>query len=244
MASDLMLDFENHVNQHHTGMNSDNVTGDICIDQGGEWDISLFDELEDMGDADELLRALEDVTYVGEVPDLDLDIGLPLWNSDTCGYTSSSCTDADMTGDSLSPNPTLSSVSSPGSVEALSPYRLSDELLSPLSQPSPASMSPESFSSYDVPLGRKPQRRASQSRAKSSQPLKRPIQLTPKVSIQPKPVITAVPIPHSTAPLQAKTIIIQTLQSVLPGAKPPPVSIQPAPPAVHQSLLQQSTPTT
>lgn len=244
MASDLMLDFENHVNQHHIGMNSD--TGDICIDQDGEWDLSLFDELEDMGDADELLRALEDVAYVGEVPDLDLGLDLPLWNSGTCGDTSSSCTDADMSVGSLSPNPTLSSVSSPGSVEALSPCSLSDELLSPQSQtffsqsqPSPASMSPESFSSSESALGRKPQRRAGQSRVKSSLPQKRPIQLTPKVSIQPKPVITAVPIPHSAAPIQAKTFIIQPLQAVLPVAKPAPVSIQPAPPAGRPAVLPQ-----
>ncbi|KAG9351109.1 hypothetical protein JZ751_024999 [Albula glossodonta] len=236
MASDLMLDFENHVNQQHTMMNND--TGDICIDQGGEWDISLFDELEDMRDADELLRALEDV---GEVPgldlDLDLDLGLPLWNTDACGDTSSSCTDTDITMDSLSPNPTLSSVSSPGSVEALSLYSLSEEPLSPQSQsqPSPASNSSEACSSPDVPLGRKPQRRA----AKSSQPVKRPIQLTPKVSIQPKPVITTVPIAHSAAPLQAKTIIIQPLQAVLPAGKPPPVTIQPAPPAGRPVVMPQ-----
>ncbi|KAJ8387153.1 hypothetical protein AAFF_G00159650 [Aldrovandia affinis] len=227
MASDLMLDFENHLNQHHFGMNSDG--GDICIDQGGEWDSSLFDELEDMVDADELLRAMEDITNVGEVSDLDLDMGLPLWNSDTCGDTSSSCTDADMTVDSLSPNPTLSSVSSPGSAEALSPYSLSDEPLPP-----PSRLSPASCGSSDVPLGRKPHRRSSQaSRAKSSQPLKRPIRLTPKVSIQPKPVITAVPIPH------AKTILIQPLQALLPVAKPPPVTIQPAPPTGYPVMLSQ-----
>ncbi|XP_061094213.1 cyclic AMP-dependent transcription factor ATF-6 alpha [Conger conger] len=246
MASDLMFDLENHLNQHRTGMNND--TGDICIDQDGEWDISLFDELEDMGDADELLRALEDVPYVGEVLDLDLDLdlGFPPWNSEACGDTSSSCTEADMSVDSFSPNPTLSSVSSPGSVEAPSPYGLSDELLSPQSQPlspesqpSPASRSPERFISSKVTLGRKPQRRANQSRVKSSQPLKRPIQLTPKVSIQPKPVITAMPIPHSTAPLQAKTIIIQPLQAVLPGTKPPPVTIHPAPPAGRPLVLPQ-----
>ncbi|KAG7487554.1 hypothetical protein MATL_G00024730 [Megalops atlanticus] len=235
MASDLMLDFEHHFNERNTGMNSD--TGDICIDQGGEWDISLFDELEDMGDADELLRALEDVTYVGGVPDLDFDISLPPWSSDSCGDTSSSCTDADMSLDSPSPNPTISSASSPGSVEALSPCSLSDDALSPLSQPSPASLCSESSGSLDVTLEMKPPRKTPQA-TRASQPLKRPIPLTPKVSIQPKPVITAVPIP--TAPLQAKTIIIQPLQTVLPVAKPPPVTIQPAPPTGPQVMLSPS----
>lgn len=67
--------------------------------------------------------------------------------------------------------------------------------------------------------------------AKLTQPVRRPIQLSPKVSIQPKPVITAVPLAHATASLQANTIIIQPLQtSVLPVVKPAPISIQPAPP--------------
>lgn len=67
--------------------------------------------------------------------------------------------------------------------------------------------------------------------AKPAQPAKRPIHLSPTVSIQPKPVITTVPIPQVTAPLQAKTIIIQPLQTtLLPVVKPPPVTIQPAPP--------------
>lgn len=60
---------------------------------------------------------------------------------------------------------------------------------------------------------------------------RRPIQTGPKVSIQPKPMITAVPLAHAQAPIQAKTIIFQPLQTaVLPVVKPAPVNIQPAPP--------------
>lgn len=67
--------------------------------------------------------------------------------------------------------------------------------------------------------------------AKQTLPVKRPIQIGPKVSIQPKPLITAMPLTHSQAPIQAKTIIIQPLQStVLPVVKPAPINIQPAPP--------------
>lgn len=88
--------------------------------------------------------------------------------------------------------------------------------------------------------------------AKPAQPVKRPIQLGPKVSIQPKPMITAVPLAHAAAPLQAKTIIIQPLQTtVMPVVKPAPVSIQPAPPpgqrahctlcpSLHYTILHQS----
>lgn len=67
--------------------------------------------------------------------------------------------------------------------------------------------------------------------AKQTLPVKRPIQIGPKVSIQPKPLITAVPLTHAQAPIQAKTIIIQPLQTtVLPVVKPAPINIQPAPP--------------
>ncbi len=75
--------------------------------------------------------------------------------------------------------------------------------------------------------------------AKQAQPIKRPIQIGPKVSIQPKPLITALPLTHAAAPLQAKTIIIQPLQTtVLPAVKPAPVSIQPAPPPGQSSHIE------
>uniref|UniRef100_A0A673A892 BZIP domain-containing protein n=1 Tax=Sphaeramia orbicularis TaxID=375764 RepID=A0A673A892_9TELE len=171
--------------------------------------ISLFDELDNLGDADELLEALEHAGYASEGPDLDFDIDIPPWNQVD---GSSTCTDGEVSVDSLSPAHTLSSVSSPVSMEAMSPYSL------PVSH---------SFQ-HSILL------------IKTSQPVKRPIQFGPKVSIQPKPVITAVPLAHTAAPLQAKTIIIQPLQTtVLPVVKPAPVSIQPAPPGGHPILLSQ-----
>ncbi|XP_071403028.1 cyclic AMP-dependent transcription factor ATF-6 alpha [Centroberyx affinis] len=234
MSSDLTLDFENH--QHHPMM--DSYPGIISIDQDGEWDISLFDELDNLGDADELLEALENAGYATEGPDLDFDIDLPPWNGADAGST---CTDGEVSVASLSPAHTLSSIPSPASVEALSPYSLSDEALSPQSQPSPVSVCSESsgFSEAPPPAKRAP-KRTNQARAKSAQLVKRPIQLGPKVSIQPKPVITAVPLAHAAAPLQAKTIIIQPLQAtVLPVVKPSPVSIQPAPPPGRPVVLSQ-----
>lgn len=63
-------------------------------------------------------------------------------------------------------------------------------------------------------------------------PVSRPIHLSPKVSIQPKPLITALPIARAAAALQTKTIIIQPVQTtIVPVVKPAPVTIQPAPPA-------------
>uniref|UniRef100_A0A3B4H4C8 Activating transcription factor 6 n=1 Tax=Pundamilia nyererei TaxID=303518 RepID=A0A3B4H4C8_9CICH len=214
MSSDLTLDLENH--RQYPAMDSE--AGIISIDQEGEWDLSLFDELEKLGDelrdADELLEALDNAGYVnGEV-----------------------------SVDSLSPAHTLSSVPSPASVEALSPCSLQDEALSPQSQPSPLSVCSESsgFSEISSPPRKAAKRTNQVVRAKPVQPVKKPIQIGPKVSIQPKPLITAVPLAQAAAPMQAKTIIIQPLQTtVLPVVKPAPVNIKPAPPAGHPLLLSQ-----
>ncbi|KAK5870178.1 hypothetical protein PBY51_024834 [Eleginops maclovinus] len=225
MSSNLALYLENQ--QKHPGMDSE--TGIMSIDQGGEWDISLFDELDYMGDAEELLQALEHGSFANEGPDLDFDIDILPWNQ---GDTSSTCTDGEVSVDSLSPAHTLSSVPSPGSVEALSPYFLQDEALSPQSQLSPISVCSES-SSYSVnspPAKKAPKRNSQAARARQAQPIKRPIQIGPKISIQPKHLITAVPLAHAAAPLQTKTIILQPLQTtVLPVIKQAPISIQPAP---------------
>lgn len=234
MSSDVTLDFGNH--QQYSVMDSDN--GIISIDQGGEWDISLFDELDNLGDADELLEALQNSGYASEGPDLDFDIDIPLWNEVD---RSSTCTDGEVSMDSLSPAHTLSSLPSPASVEALSPYSL-DEAPSPLSQLSPVSVHSESSSSsvISAPAKKSSKRTSQTTRAKQAQPIKRPIQIGPKVSIQPKPLITAVPLAHAAAPLQAKTIIIQPLQTtVLPVVKPTPVNIQPAPPPGCPVVLSQ-----
>lgn len=217
----------------------DSETGFIAIDQGGEWDISLFDELDHLGDADELLESLENGGYASEGLDLDFDFDIPPWNAVDTGST---CTDGEVSVDSLSPAHTLSSVPSPSSVEALSPYSLQDEALSPQSQLSPVSFCSESsgFSAISPPAKKAPRRTSQTTRAKHAQPIKRPIQIGPKVSIQPKPLITAVPLAHAAAPLQAKTIIIQPLQTtVLPVVKPAPVSIQPAPPPGRPIVLSQ-----
>nr|AOS87953.1 activating transcription factor 6 [Larimichthys crocea] len=235
MASDLTLHFDNH--RQFPAM--DGETGVISIDQGGEWDISLFDELDNLGDADELLETLENNGFASEGPDLDFDIDIPPWNA---VETSSIYTDGEVSVDSLSPAHTLSSVPSPSSVEALSPYSLQDEALSPQSQLSPVSVCSESsgISVISPPAKRAPKRTSQAARAKQAAPVKRPIQIGPKVSIQPKPVITAVPLAHAAAPLQAKTIIIQPLQTtVLPMVKPAPVNIQPAPPPGHPIVLSQ-----
>ncbi|XP_062858096.1 cyclic AMP-dependent transcription factor ATF-6 alpha isoform X2 [Trichomycterus rosablanca] len=230
MSADLLLDVENSANLNRNTMNND-----IFIDQDGEWDISLFDELDGLGDAEELLQAL-----TGSAADLNFDIDLSAWNSDGLQDSSSICTDGDVSADS--PSHTLSSVSSPGSVEAYSPYSHYDEAQSPLSvqsQHSPVSVCSDSSGFIEPAPEKKPVKRTNQARAK---PAQRPIHLSPKVSIQPKPLITAVPIAQSAATLQTKTIIIQPLQTtVVPVVKPAPITIQPAPPTGHPTFLSQPT---
>uniref|UniRef100_A0AAZ3S0G8 BZIP domain-containing protein n=1 Tax=Oncorhynchus tshawytscha TaxID=74940 RepID=A0AAZ3S0G8_ONCTS len=225
MSSDLMLDFETQEQQMMNG-----ETGTMSIDQDGEWDISLFEELDNLGDADELFQALECVGYAGDAPDLDFDIDLPPWSTDT----GSTYTDGDLSVDSVSPAHTMSSVTSPASRDALSPYSIQDLSQSP--QPSPAvSVCSESSGFSEPPLAKRAPKRTNQATR-----VKRPIQLTPKVSIQPRPVVTAVP-QHAAGPLQ--TVIIQHLQTTLvphPAVvKPAPVSIQPAPPIGGPLVLCQ-----
>ncbi|XP_060773308.1 cyclic AMP-dependent transcription factor ATF-6 alpha [Neoarius graeffei] len=234
MSKELLLNLEDPSSlQTPTVMSND--PGSMRIDEDGEWDISLFDELDGLGDAEELLQALENAGYMGSAAGLNLDMDLSEWED-----TSSMCTDGDISADSLSPSHSHTSVSSPISTVAHSPY--SDEALSPLSLqslPSPQSVCSDSSSSVDLPPEKKPVRKTNQTKVK---PVSRPIHLSPKVSIQPKPLITALPIARAAAALQTKTIIIQPVQTtIVPVVKPAPVTIQPAPPAGHPTLLSQPT---
>uniref|UniRef100_A0A3P9P2Q9 Activating transcription factor 6 n=1 Tax=Poecilia reticulata TaxID=8081 RepID=A0A3P9P2Q9_POERE len=203
----------------------------ICLCPHRYIDLSLFNGLDDLGDADELLEALECGAYVS-IFRVDLVMTVHHFQSSKHGEVSV---------DSLSPSHTLSSVPSPASVEALSPSSLHDEALSPQSQLSPVSVSSESSGFSEV----SPPPKKAAMRTKPAQPAKRPIQMGSQISIQPRPLIAAMPLaPAATAaPLQPKTIIIQPLQTtVLPVVKPSPISIQPAPPPGQFShLLSQAS---
>ncbi|XP_067086518.1 cyclic AMP-dependent transcription factor ATF-6 alpha [Osmerus mordax] len=232
MATDLTLDFDHE--QHITMNNSE--TG-ISIDQDGEWDMSLFDDLGNLEYASELFQTLENSGFTNDALGMDFDIDLSPWSADT----GSRYTDGEMNLDSLSPAHTLSSVLSPGSLSALSPCSTPDEPLSPQSQPSPGSVCSDSsgFSEAPPPARKPPKRTSQAAKVRSAQPARRPIQMSPRFSIQPRPVLTAVPL--ATAPLQTKTIIIQTLPAaVLPTlTKPAHINIQPAPPAGCPVVLSQ-----
>ncbi|XP_061098254.1 cyclic AMP-dependent transcription factor ATF-6 alpha-like [Conger conger] len=241
MAANL-IDLESHLDNFHTS--TEDIVNDICSRETGEWDISLFDELEYIGNEEELLRILEGIPYTDEAPDLGCGLNLSSWGTATTEDTSSSssCIEEEVAVSCLSPNTTISSVSSPGSVEALSPYYLHDEALSLQPVLSSPPVSSDTSSSVHTGLVTRPQRRHSQgSRAKSVHPPRRIINPTPKVSIQPKPVVpNSVPVP-----LQTKTIIIQPLCTALPMVRSSPVSLYSAPPAgrpAMQTVLQMSGP--
>ncbi|KAM9444080.1 cyclic AMP-dependent transcription factor ATF-6 alpha [Clarias gariepinus] len=241
MSRELQVNVEDQSSSTHTVTAASDRSASMAIDQDGEWDISLFDELDGLGDAEELLQALENAGYIGSASDVNLDMDLPVWSSEAWGDTSSMCTEGDILADSSSPTHTFSSVSSP-SAEAQSPCSLFDDApspLSPQSQPSPLSVCSDSSSSVDLPPEKKLVRKTNQTKVK---PVLRPIHLSPKVSIQPKPLITALPITQTAGALQTKTIIIQPVQAtIVPVVKPAPITIQPAPTAGHSTLLSQPT---
>ncbi|XP_041133623.1 cyclic AMP-dependent transcription factor ATF-6 alpha-like isoform X1 [Polyodon spathula] len=227
MATGLMSELETHLNHNSSTMNN------IFIDQGGEWDYSLFDELGDLGDAEELLQCLAHESDVYNDGGLDFDIDLMPWDE-----TSSSCTDWERAAGSLSPTTTISSAPSPSSVDTLSPYSVPEEFnISSQSQLSPVSLYSDTSGS-DLKVERKAWRKSATGKS-SSNPPKRPIQVTPKISIQPKPVVTAVPFSLNTGNIPAKPILIQPLHTVLPGLKQQPVTIQPALPGGRPVVLHQ-----
>uniref|UniRef100_A0A8C9T644 Cyclic AMP-dependent transcription factor ATF-6 alpha n=1 Tax=Scleropages formosus TaxID=113540 RepID=A0A8C9T644_SCLFO len=216
MPQDLMPDMEKHTTEE--GMA---VDGDFT-------EASLLHRPGEPKDAEDLLLALESVPCLTEVPSLDYDLDLLAWSSDTCGDASSTCTDTDVSVDSLSPCPVMHSLSSPGWGEPLSPFNLHQEkVLSSQCALSLTSACSEIISSNVVQEIKQQRRRSRVSRARLSPPVKRSIHHTPKVSIQPKPVI-AFPIAQSAAPLQTKTIVIQPVQSLLAVDQVTPVTICPA----------------
>uniref|UniRef100_A0A3P9L443 Activating transcription factor 6 n=1 Tax=Oryzias latipes TaxID=8090 RepID=A0A3P9L443_ORYLA len=188
--------------------------------------------MDDLGDADDLLEALESAGYVTEGPDLDFDIDIPQWSE---GVSGSTCTGTAVR------RLMCCSLSRGGSIltDVLRIIPDEDEALSPQQQPSPLSVCSDSSGFSEVsPPPKKVAKRTT--KATQAQPLRRPIQTGPKISIQPKPVITAMPLAPTPATLQPKTIIIQPLQTtVLPVVKPTPVSIQPAPPSGPSIVLSQ-----
>ncbi|XP_012494965.1 PREDICTED: cyclic AMP-dependent transcription factor ATF-6 alpha [Propithecus coquereli] len=145
----------------------------------------------------------------------------------------------------LSPASSSCSVSSPRSVDSYSSTQhVPEELdLSSSSQMSPLSLYGESCNSPSSAEPLKEDKPVIGPRNKTENGLtpKKKIQLNSKPSIQPKPLLLpAAPKTQTNSSVPAKTIIIQTLPTLMPLTKQQPIiSIQPAPTKGQTILLSQ-----
>ncbi|XP_020945174.1 cyclic AMP-dependent transcription factor ATF-6 alpha isoform X5 [Sus scrofa] len=147
----------------------------------------------------------------------------------------------------LSPASSSCSVSSPQSVDSYSSTQhVPEELdLSSTSQMSPLSLYGESS---NTPFSSEPLKEdkpiiGPRSKTENGLTPKKKIQINSKPSIQPKPLLLpAAPKTQTNSSVPAKTIIIQTLPTLMPLAKQQPViSIHPAPTKGQTVVLSQPT---
>ncbi|NXN83334.1 ATF6A factor, partial [Bombycilla garrulus] len=175
------------------------------------------------------------------------DLDLMSWDSDLWNITSHAY--ADVKTEPLSPATSSSSVPSPPSVDSPVQNVPDDVDFSCSSQMSPISLYSKSCRSPAFPEGdggKKPAvsissrsgmrdkgSNSARSQKKCGQTVSRPL-------IQPKPLLPAVPEAQANIGIPAKTIIIQTLPTLVPLPKNQPVvNIQPAPPKGPSVVLPQ-----
>ncbi|KFV78674.1 Cyclic AMP-dependent transcription factor ATF-6 alpha, partial [Struthio camelus australis] len=180
-----------------------------------------------------------------ELYNFHFDLDLMSWDSDLWNITGHAYTDASMKTEPLSPATSSCSVPSPSSVDS-SVQNVPDDVdfncsaqMSPISLYSKSSRSP---SSPEGDGGKKPVSVTCRSANNSVRTLKRCGQTASRPSIQPKPLLPAVPEGQANIGIPAKTIIIQTLPTLVPLPKHQPVvNIQPAPPKGQSVVLPQPT---
>ncbi|XP_007480719.1 cyclic AMP-dependent transcription factor ATF-6 alpha isoform X2 [Monodelphis domestica] len=214
-----------------------------------DWDSTLFAELGDLMDTDELQLDVENETYENNFYNLGFDLDLMPMDSDPWGITNQSRADKYIKAEAqpLSPASSNCSVSSPQSVDSYSSTQhvpeeldlLSSSQLSPLSLYSETSHSP---SSSELLKEDKPIIGATNKTVNGLTP-KKQSHITSKPSIQPKPLLLpAVPKSQANSSIPTKAIIIQTLPTLLPLTKQQPViHIQPAPTKGQPLVLSQPT---
>ncbi|XP_062048613.1 cyclic AMP-dependent transcription factor ATF-6 alpha [Lepus europaeus] len=214
-----------------------------------DWDSALFSELGYLTDTDELQLDAANEIYENNFDHLDFDLDLMPWESDIWNVNSQFCTVKDIKTEvqPLSPAPSSSSVSSPRSVDSYSSTQhVPEELdLSSGSQMSPLSLYGESCNSPSSaePLKEDKPVIGPSNKTENGLTPKKKIQMNSKPSIQPKPLLLpAAPKTQTSPSVPAKTIIIQTLPTLMPLAKQQPIiSIQPAPAKGQTVLLSQPT---
>ncbi|XP_010290930.1 PREDICTED: cyclic AMP-dependent transcription factor ATF-6 alpha [Phaethon lepturus] len=166
------------------------------------------------------------------------------WDSDLWNITGHAYTDASVKTEPLSPATSNCSVPSPSSVDSPVQNVPDDVDFSCSSQMSPISLYSKSCRSPASPEGdggKKPTVSiTSRSANNSVRILKRCGQIASRPSIQPKPLLPAVPEAQANIGIPAKTIIIQTVPTLVPLPKHQPVvNIQPAPPKGQSVVLPQ-----
>ncbi|XP_074762886.1 cyclic AMP-dependent transcription factor ATF-6 alpha isoform X2 [Athene noctua] len=220
---------------------------------GFDWEAVLGEELSELLGAAEPRRAPRDEPDENDLYNFHFDLDLMSWDSDLWNIKGHAYTDASLKTEPLSPATSNCSVPSPSSVD--SPVQnvpvcrnLHDDVdFSCSSQMSPISLYSKSCRSPASPAGdggKKPtvsiaSRSANNSSART---LKRCSQTASRPLIQPKPLLPAVPEAQPNIGIPAKTIIIQTLPTLVPLPKHQPVvNIQPAPPKGQSVVLPQPT---
>ncbi|CAB1325999.1 unnamed protein product [Coregonus sp. 'balchen'] len=210
--AELRLDSDSHLQYGPFGSD----LADICIDQD---DINLFEELENLSDAEELLQEFEfsphNKTTWKELTRLHVsqvnDINLLQWRSFASGDTDACCTGVGVPGSSLSPGSALSDTSS------LSPLSLKQE---------------DAVSMQPLPTMLTPQRVSIQPKPPPSVPLTHPVApflKTRTIVIQPvglQTVVSVVKAPspvtvHATAPSTGHTMHLKPRQLIGPQIASP-----------------------
>ncbi|NXN54487.1 ATF6A factor, partial [Rynchops niger] len=172
------------------------------------------------------------------------DLDLMSWDSDLWNLAGHTYEDEGVKTEPLSPATSSCSVPSPSSVDSLVQNVPDDMDFSCSSQMSPISLYSKSCRSPASPEGDRGKKPAvsitSRSANNSARTLKRCGQTASRPLIQPKPLLPAVPEAQANLGIPAKTIIIQTLPTLVPLPKHQPVvNIQPAPPKSQSVVLPQ-----
>ncbi|XP_076195960.1 cyclic AMP-dependent transcription factor ATF-6 alpha isoform X2 [Aptenodytes patagonicus] len=213
---------------------------------GLDWEAVLGDELSELLGAAEPRRAPRDEPDENDLYNFHFDLDLMSWDSDLWNITGHAYTDASMKTEPLSPATSNCSVPSPSSVDSPVQNVPDDVDFSCSSQMSPISLYSKSCRSPASPEGDGGKKPAvsitSRSANNSARTLKKCGQTASRPSIQPKRLLPAVPEAQANIGIPAKTIIIQTLPTLVPLPKHQPVvNIQPAPAKGQSVVLPQPT---
>ncbi|NWV43410.1 ATF6A factor, partial [Grantiella picta] len=168
------------------------------------------------------------------------DLDLMSWDSDLWNITGHAYADANVKTEPLSPAASSCSVPSPSAVDSPVQNVPDDIDFSCSSQMSPISLYSKSCKSPPSPEGDGGKKPAVNISSRSGRGEKRCGQTVSRPLIQPKPLLPAVPEAQANIGIPAKTIIIQTLPTLVPLPKNQPVvNIQPAPPKGQSVVLPQ-----